>query len=57
MLMLLAFLISREHLFWMLSLSLVYRADTQVGGLLSGRSGVFSMENCLLALLSEFTGA
>ena len=49
MLMLLAFLICSEHLFWMLSLSLVYRADTQVGGLANGKSGVFSMQTCLLA--------
>ena len=47
MLILLAFLICREHLFWILSLSLAYRADTQVGGLASGRSGVFNMQNCL----------
>ena len=41
MLMLLAFLICSEHLFWMLSLSLAYKADTQVSGLASGRSSVF----------------
>ena len=46
MLMLLAFLICREHLLWILSLSLAYRADTQVGGLASGRSSVFIMQNC-----------
>ena len=49
MLMLLAFLICREHLLWILSLSLAYRADTHVGGLAHGRSGVFNMQNCLLA--------
>ena len=49
MLMLLAFLICREHLFWILSLSLAYRADTHVGGLASGRSCVFNRQNCLLA--------
>ena len=49
MLTLLAFLICREHLFWILSLSLAYRADTHVGGLASGRSGVFNMQNCPLA--------
>ena len=49
MLPLLAFLIHREHLLWILSLSLAYRADTHVGRLASGRSGVFSMQVCLLA--------
>ena len=49
MLMLLAFLICKEHLFWILPLSLAYRADTQVGGLISGRSSVFNMQNCPLA--------
>ena len=48
MLTLLAFLICREHLLWMLSLSLAYRADTEVGGLMSGRSGVFNMQHCQL---------
>ena len=43
MLPLLGILICREHLFWILSLSLVYRADTQVSGLASGRSSVFCM--------------
>ena len=46
MLMLLAFLICSEHHFWMLSLSLAYQADPQVGGLVSGRSGVFKLQNC-----------
>ena len=36
MLMLLAFLICREHLLWILSLSLAYRDDAHVGGLASG---------------------
>ena len=49
MLMLLAFLICREHLFHLLSLSMAYRADIHVGGLESGRSGVFNIQNCLLA--------
>ena len=49
MLMLLVFLICSEHLFWMLALSLAYKADTQVGGLASGRSGVFKLQNCPLA--------
>ena len=49
MLMLLAFLIHREHLFWILFLSLAYRADMQVGGLASSRSGVFNIQNCPLA--------
>ena len=48
-LMLLAFLICREHLFCILSLSLAYRADTHVGGLASGRCGVFNIQNCPLA--------
>ena len=48
MLMLLAFLICREHLFWILSLSLAYKADSQVGGLMSGRSSVFIVQNCPL---------
>ena len=43
MLIPLAFLICREHLFWMLALSLAYKADTQVGGLVSGKSGVFNL--------------
>ena len=49
MLTLLAFLICSEHLFWILSLSLVYKADMQVDGLASGRRGVFKLQNCLLA--------
>ena len=48
MLMLLAFLICSEHLFWLLSLSLAYRVDTQIGGLASGTSSVFKLQNCLL---------
>ena len=44
MLTLLAFLICREHLLWMLSLSLAYRADTHIGGLASGRSGVLNIQ-------------
>ena len=49
LLMLLTLLICREHLFCILSLSLAYRADTHVGGLASGRSGVFNIQNCPLA--------
>ena len=49
MLMLLAFLICREHIFWILSLFLAHRTDKQVGGLVSGRSGVYNRQNCLLA--------
>ena len=49
MLTLLAFVICSEHLFLMLSLSLAYKADTQVGGLVSGRKGVVKMQNCPLA--------
>ena len=49
MLMLLAFFICREHLFWILSLFLVYTADIQVGELASGSSGVFNTQNCPLA--------
>ena len=48
MLILLAFLICSECLFWMLALSLAYKADTQVGGLASGRSSVFKLQKCLL---------
>ena len=51
MLMLLAFLTCREHLFWIPSLSLAYKNDTQIVGLASGRSGVFSIQNCLSAFL------
>ena len=51
MLMLLAFLTCREYLFWIPSLSLVYRVDTQVSGLASGKSGVFIIQNCLFAFL------
>ena len=49
MLKLLAFLICSEHHFWMLVLSLAYKTDTQVGGLVSGRRGVFKLQNCPLA--------
>ena len=40
--MLLALLIC--DLFWILSLSLAYKADTQVGGMVSSKSGVFKLE-------------
>ena len=49
MLILLTFLICSEHLFCILALSLVYKADVHVGGLVSGRRGVFKLQNCLLA--------
>ena len=49
MLILLAFLICSEHILWMLALFLAYKADTQVGVLVSGRSGVFNLQNCSLA--------
>ena len=49
MLTLLAFLICREHLIWILALSLVYEADMQVGGLVGGRRGVVKLQNCPLA--------
>ena len=49
LLTLLAFLTCREHLFFILSLSLAYRDDTHVGGLASGRGGVFNIQNCPLA--------
>ena len=51
MLMLLAFLTCREHLFWILFLSLVQRDDKHVGGLTHGKSGAFSIQNCPLAFL------
>ena len=46
---LLAFLICSEHLFWMLALSLEYKADIHLGGFAGGRSGVFKLQNCPLA--------
>ena len=49
MLILLTFLICSEHHFWMLALSLGYKADTQVGGLASGRRDVFKLQNSPLA--------
>ena len=49
MLTLLALFICREHFLWILSLFLAYRADTHVGGLTSSKSGMFNMQNCLLA--------
>ena len=49
MLTILAFLICSEHLLWILALSLVYKADMQVGGLASDRRGVFKLQNCPLA--------
>ena len=49
MLILLAFLICSEHHFWMLALSLAYKAHTQVGGLASGRRGVFKLQKGPLA--------
>ena len=49
MLKLLPNLICSEHLFLMLALSLVYKADVYIGGFVSGRRGVFKLHNCLLA--------
>ena len=49
MLTLLHFLICSEHLFLMLALSLAYKADIPVGGLVTGRVGVFKLQNCPLA--------
>ena len=54
MLMLLAFLIYREHLLWILSLSLAYRADTHVGGLASGINGVFKYAKLSIGLSACF---
>ena len=48
---LLAFLTCMEHLFWVLFLSLAQRDDKDIGGLASGNSGVFCIQNCLLAFL------
>ena len=48
MLTLLAFLICSEHLFLMRDLSLVYKADIHVGGLVNSRRVVFKLQNCLL---------
>ena len=48
MLILMDFLICGEHLFWMLALAMAYKADTQVGGLVNGRSSVFKLQNCPL---------
>ena len=49
MLTLLAFLICSEHLYLILALSLVYKADIHVGGFANGRRDVFKLQNCLLA--------
>ena len=54
MLTLYAFLISSEHLFSMLALSLVYKADIHIGGFARGRRGVFKLQNCLLACFEPF---
>ena len=48
---LLAFLTCKEHLYWILFLSLVQRDDKHIGGLASGNSGVFHIKNCPLAFL------
>ena len=45
MLTLLAFLICSEHLFSMLALSLVHKADIHIGEFVSGRRGVFKLQN------------
>ena len=49
MLTILAFLICSEHIFSMLAVSLVYKADIHIGGFVSGRRGVFKLQNCPLA--------
>ena len=49
MLTLLAFLICSEHLFLILTLSLVYKADIHNGGFWNGKRSVFKLHNCLLA--------
>ena len=54
MLTLLAFLICSEHLFLMLALSLAYKADINIGGFLSGRRGMFKLQNCMLAFWHLF---
>ena len=54
MLLLLDFLICSEHLFWMLALSLAYKGDAKVGGLVSGRSGVFRIAKLSIGLLACF---
>ena len=48
MLTLFAFLICSEYLFSMLALSLAYKGDIHIGGFVSGRRGVFKLQNCLL---------
>ena len=53
-LMLLAFLICRKHLFWILSLSLAYRADTHAGGLASGRSRCVQYRKLSVGILTCF---
>ena len=45
---LLAFLICSEHLFLMSALSLAYKSAIHIGGFMSGRRGVFKLQNCLL---------
>ena len=42
------FLICSEHLFSMLALSLAYKADIHIGGFVSGKRGVFKLQNCLV---------
>ena len=49
MLILMAFLIYSENPFWMLALSLAYKADIQVGGFVGNKRGVFKLQNCQLA--------
>ena len=49
MLTLLAFPFCSEHLFLMLTLSLVYKAVIHAGGFISGRRGVFKLQNCPVA--------
>ena len=45
MLTLLAFMICSEQLFYMPTLSLVYKADIHIGGFASGKRGMFKLEN------------
>ena len=47
MLTLIASLICSEHLFWILSLSMAYKADTQVSGLVSRRSSALAFWHVL----------
>ena len=52
MLTLLAFLICSEHLFSKPAFFFAYKAAVHIGGLTSGRRGVFKLQNCSLAFCS-----